>query len=85
MRKIDFVYIEGILFDKLPINKTVLDLVFFIMSGGEVPPIKLIKTKNGYTLKDGRHRVAAYKLLGKKMILAKFDLRQLLTDLSDEI
>lgn len=72
MREIDFVYIEGILFDKLPMNKSVLDLVFFIMSGGEIPPIKLTKTKDGYKLKDGRHRLAAYKLLGKKLILAKF-------------
>lgn len=72
MRRIDFVYIEGLHWDKLPTNKTVLELVFFIMSGGEVPPIKIIKTKNGYKLKDGRHRVAAYKLLDKKLILAKF-------------
>ena len=72
MRKTDFVYIEGLQWDNLPINKTVLDLVFFIMSGGEIGPIKLIKTENGYKVKDGRHRIAAYKLLGKKIILAKY-------------
>jgi hypothetical protein len=72
MRKISYVYIEGILFDKLPINKTTLDLVFFLMSGGDISPIKLEKTKNGYKVLDGRHRLAAFKLLGEKMILAKF-------------
>jgi len=72
MRKTDFVYIEGLQWDKLPMNKTVLDLVFFIMSGGEIKPIKIIKFKNGYKVKDGRHRIAACKLLGKKVILARF-------------
>ena len=72
MRKKDFVYIEGLQWDKLPINKTVLDLVFFIMSGGEIEPIKLIKTETGWFVKDGRHRIAAYKLLNKKLILAKY-------------
>lgn len=72
MRKTDFVYIEGLQWDKLPINPKTLGLVYFIMSGGEIKPIKLMKTKNGYKVKDGRHRIAAYKLLGKKVILAKF-------------
>ena len=65
-------HIEGILYDNLPMNKSVLDLVFFIMSGGEIPPIKLIKTENGYKLSDGRHRLAALKLLVHKVILARY-------------
>lgn len=72
MRKTYFVYIEGLHWDKLPMNKTVLDLVFFIMSGGEIPPIKIVKTENGYKVRDGRHRIAAYKLLDKKLILARY-------------
>lgn len=67
------VLIESIAFDKLPINKTVLDLVFYIISGGEVPPIKLQRGgAGGYKLRDGRHRLCAYKLLGYKEILAIF-------------
>ena len=72
MRKSELVNISGIFWDELPINRTVLDLVFFIISGGEIPPIKIIKFKDGYKLKDGRHRIAACKLLGKDMIMAKF-------------
>ena len=72
MRKVAFVNVEGILFDKLPMNRKTLDLVFFLMSGGDISPIKLEKTKNGYKVLDGRHRLAAFKLLGEKMILAKF-------------
>ena len=72
MRRTDFIFIDGILFDQLPINESVLNLVFFIMSGGEIPPIKVQKVKNGWKLKDGRHRVAALKLLGKKVVFAKF-------------
>ena len=72
MRKTNYVFIEGILFDKLPMNKSVLDLVFFILSGGDIPPIKLVKTEFGYKLSDGRHRLAAAKLLGYDVILAKY-------------
>jgi len=58
--------------DKLPINKSVLDLVFFILSGGVIPPIKLKMGADGWILTDGRHRVCAYKLLGYTQIEAKF-------------
>ena len=58
--------------DKLPINKSVLDLVFFILSGGIIPPVKLSKGLNGWILEDGRHRLAACKLLGYTQINAKF-------------
>lgn len=68
------ILIESILIDKLPINPTVLSLVFFIKSGGEIPPIHLqVSINGGYKLKDGRHRVCAYKLLGIKTIKATFN------------
>jgi hypothetical protein len=73
MKVVHTVLLESIHFDTLPINESVLNLVFFIMSGGEVPPIKLQNSAlGGYTVKDGRHRICAYKLLGKKHIKAKF-------------
>jgi hypothetical protein len=68
MKVVRFFPVEGLLYDKLPINKTVLNLVFFIMSGGEIPPIKIQKTKDGWKVNDGRHRLAAYKLLGMAII-----------------
>jgi len=74
MRETGFVNISGIQYDELPMNPEVLDLVFFISSGGEIPPVKLQKTKTGWKLKDGRHRLAAYKLLGKEKIFAKYSI-----------
>lgn len=71
---IQYIKIESILIDKLPYNKSVLNLVFFLMSGGEIPPIHLQKSPNGgYKLRDGRHRVGAYKLLGFTEIKAKIN------------
>jgi len=76
MKNIKDILIESILIDKLPINPTVLSLVYFILSGGEIPPIKLQLCANGgYKLKDGRHRVCAYKLLGYKSIKATFKIQ----------
>jgi hypothetical protein len=40
-----------------------------------IPPIKVQKYANGqYVLKDGRHRVTAFRLLGEKKIRAKFSM-----------
>jgi len=73
MKVVHPVLIESIMFDELPINPKVLALTLFIMQGGEVPPIKLQNSsKGGYELKDGRHRLCAYKLLGEKFIKAKY-------------
>lgn len=66
------VKVRNIIVDKYPINKATLDLVFYLMSGGEVPAIKLQKLDCGqYKIKDGRHRVTAFKLLGWDIIKAK--------------
>jgi hypothetical protein len=57
--------VESILVDNLPVNKKTFDLAMFIYQGGEIPPIRLEKSSlGGYKIKDGRHRVCAYKLLG---------------------
>ena len=71
MKQTRHILIESILIDKLPINPSVLALADFIRGGGEIPPIKLQRCSNGgFKLKDGRHRVCAYKLLGIKNIEA---------------
>jgi hypothetical protein len=65
------ILIESIMIDNLPVNKKTFDLALFIYQGGEIPPIKLEKSNlGGYKIKDGRHRVCAYKLLGFKEIEA---------------
>jgi len=65
------ILIESLIVDRLPVNNEVLQLVFFLMSGGIVPPIHVQKVNDGWRVRDGRHRVAAYKLLGLKTINAK--------------
>jgi ParB-like chromosome segregation protein Spo0J len=66
------ILIESISFKDLPMNPAVLSLVDFLRSGGSVPPIKVQKGNDGFILLDGRHRLAAFKLLGHKTINAKF-------------
>ncbi len=80
MRKIEQIKVESLVTDKLPLNPSVRDLMFFILSGGQVPPIHVQKVANGWRVRDGRHRVAAYKLLGRDTIMAKFsECKQILT------
>ena len=80
MKQTRFILIESILIDKLPINGSVLSLVDYIRAGGNVPPIKLQASKDGgYKLRDGRHRVCAYKLLGFTEIEATFKEMDLLS------
>lgn len=72
MRKTSFILVESLIVDRFPINESVLELVFFIMQGGEVPAIHVQKVNDGWKVMDGRHRACAYKLLGKTEILAKY-------------
>jgi ParB-like chromosome segregation protein Spo0J len=75
VKEVRLIKIESILWDKLPINPSVLELVDFLRGGGKIPPIKLqLSSDGGYKLKDGRHRVAAFKLLGIREIEAKFSI-----------
>lgn len=59
--------------DRYPLNPTTLDLIKFLEAGGTVPPIKIAKQVTGrFKIRDGRHRLTAFKLLGRKTIEAKF-------------
>lgn len=71
MRVIKDIPISNIVVDRIPLNRT-LGLVKHLEQGGTVPPIKVEYKDGTYILKDGRHRVAAYKLLGRRFISAKF-------------
>lgn len=65
--------ILSIKIDRYPMNPTTLNLIHYLDCGGTVPAIKVAKLKQGgFIIRDGRHRVLAYKLLGRKKILARF-------------
>lgn len=73
MRIVGLIPITNIAIDKYPVGLKTLLLVDFMRQGGGVPPIKVQPDgAGGYTIKDGRHRVLAHKLLGKQLILARF-------------
>ena len=73
MRLTKLIPISLIKMDRYPINRSTLKLIDYIRTGGEIPPIKIVKLKNGnYEIRDGRHRVTAYKMLGIELIKARF-------------
>lgn len=77
MRRIEQINIKNIVVDKHSISKETFDLAYKIktnkLSIEYLPPIKLEYIKDGtYKLKDGRHRITAFKLLGIKSIKSKF-------------
>lgn len=54
--------------DRIPFGR-VLELVRFLEGGGKVPPIRVMLAPQGrWRVKDGRHRYAAFKLLGIKLV-----------------
>lgn len=64
--------------DRWPICPQTLDLANKLGNGLEVPPIHVALTEHGqYRICDGRHRVAAHKLLGRNEILATYSKRRL--------
>lgn len=76
MRVLKDIPIDLIVVDRHSISKETLALVDFIRSGGEIPPIKIQIENQRYKLKDGRHRITAFKLLGRKTIHCKYYDRQ---------
>lgn len=68
-----FIEVSQIQVDKWPLNRDTLNLVMFLMNNGEVPPIKVQQKPDGnFVIKDGRHRLLAFKLLGRPQIEAKY-------------
>lgn len=62
--------------DRMPLNRSTLKLVIHLATGGTVPPIHVKRDWwGGYKVLDGRHRLCAYKLLGRSMILARYGVR----------
>ena len=67
MRIRRFLPVACIKTDRLP-YKRVLALSDYLRAGGTVPPIKVAKTETGYEIRDGRHRLQAFKLMGREWI-----------------
>jgi len=72
-RLVRHVNIAEISVDRYPMNPSTLTLVEYMQKGGDIPPIKIAKLKKGgFQIRDGRHRLLASKLLGRKTIKAKY-------------
>lgn len=71
MRVVKEIPIRNIVVDRFSISPETLCLVDFIREGGEIPAIKIQKLNNRYILRDGRHRITAYRLLGIEKIKCK--------------
>lgn len=77
MRTTKLINIKNIKVDNHSISPQTFDLAFkiktCIIDIDDLPPIKLQCIGNGsYKLRDGRHRITAFKLLGKTHIKSKF-------------
>ena len=72
MRYIGLLPVSAIEMDRWPFDR-VLGLVLHLQAGGTVPPVHVMKSSDGrYRILDGRHRMHAFKLLGRKSILARW-------------
>jgi ParB-like chromosome segregation protein Spo0J len=67
------IYIQHIVIDHLPMNPSTLNLIDHLRNGGKIPAIKVARLPDGkYLIRDGRHRLLAYLLLGRKKIKARY-------------
>lgn len=76
MRVVKYIPIINIIVDSHSISEETYDLALKIDCGeidiDKLTPIKVVMKDGSYILRDGRHRVTAFKLLGIKKIKAKF-------------
>lgn len=77
MRIVKEINITNIIVDSHSISPQSFDLAKKIESGEydtlTMTPIKLENLNNGtFRLRDGRHRITAFKLVGRKKILSKY-------------
>ena len=77
LKVIEFINVINIKVDKHSISKETYDLAKKLdnntLTPEDLPPIKVEYNKGTFILKDGRHRVTAFKLLGLKRIKARFN------------
>lgn len=64
--------VDLIIADRVPVGRRTFEIAIHLEKGGTVPPIHVVPYKSGcWFVLNGRHRLAAHKLVGKKQILAK--------------
>lgn len=61
---------------KAPMNLKTLRFAMSLLRGSLFPPIKVRKTRDGFEITDGRHRLAAYKLAQRQYIRAYVGITQ---------
>jgi len=67
------IYISNIIMDRFAIDTKAFVYAQCLHKGATFPPIKVAKRKDGqFEIRDGRHRIVAHKLTGRRKILAKF-------------
>ena len=72
MRRQGLLPVAQIRMDRWPFDR-VLPLVEHLRAGGSVPPIHVRANADGtYLILDGRHRMHAFKLLGRTHIPARW-------------
>ena len=64
--------IDSIDVDRIPLQHRVVDLARAMVRGEKMPPIHVALTDTGFVVCDGRHTLAAARLLGRRTIRASF-------------
>ena len=77
MRVVEYINVQNVIVDSYSISPQSYELALKLDCGEinyeDLPPIKVVMNKDGtYILKDGRHRMTAFRLLGWTKIKAKF-------------
>lgn len=76
MRLNGHIAIDLIDVDRFPIGPRTVSLIDFLRQGNHVPPIHIQPTVNGrFRILDGRHRLLAYRMLGRQSIRARWGTR----------
>lgn len=73
MRVINDIPLNAIRMDRTPLDPKTFMYACAMLRGDKFPPIRVARADTGgFEIRDGRHRVAASRLLSKGKIAAKF-------------
>lgn len=74
MRVLRWVPVSNVEVDRRPWGPTIFKLAIHLARGGTVPPIHVVQDPETgrFFICDGRHRIQAHRLIGRKHILAKY-------------
>lgn len=77
LRRVEYLDTQSVVLDRRP-TRRLGGLIMHLLKGGTVPPIHVQPTvlDGEYRILDGRHRLVAHRMLGKKKILARYSERR---------